>query len=87
MTKTTKVHPKASPERREALKQYILLSVRDSGLSLSDLASSKDRMLKLLSSDVKAVLSEFGAQGGANLLQMGASLLANFAGDLLRKNF
>lgn len=88
---TTKIRPKvqASFERREALKQYIGLCIRDGALTFTDLKSTKflDRLLKLLSSDVKAVLGEVGAQSGANLLQIGASMLAGFAENLARKTF
>jgi hypothetical protein len=63
-------------ERRELLKQYILTCIRDSALSWSDLTSPKvfDKLLKVLSQDVKVVIGELGQRGKAELLQMGVTL-------------
>jgi len=74
-------------ERRETLKKYILQCVQDDGISFADLKSGAalDRLLKRLSGDLKAVMAELGAQGGANLLQLGASLLAGLASGFARR--
>lgn len=68
-------------ERREHLKQYILMCVRDNVLSWADLASGEafDKLLKALSSDFRAVMAELGRNGASGLLKKGAMLLGMFA--------
>jgi hypothetical protein len=68
-------------ERREFLKQYILTCVRDSALSWGDLMSPRvfDKLLKILSKDVKVVIVDLGRTGGAGLIQMGAAMLTGLA--------
>jgi hypothetical protein len=74
-------------ERREFLKQYVLTCVRDSALTWSDLMSPRvfDKLLAVLSKDVKVVLVDLGRTGGADLIQMGAAMLAGFAQNAVKR--
>ena len=74
-------------ERRELLTQYILMCVRDSALSWSDIASPAvfEKLLKILSKDVKVALKDLGQKGSAGLLRVGVTLLAGFAENVARK--
>jgi hypothetical protein len=74
-------------ERREHLTNYILGCVRDSALSWSDLASPVvfNKLLKVLSKDVKVALKELGRKGSAELLHVGVTMLAGLAENLVRK--
>lgn len=79
----------ASPtaDCRALLQQYIIACVRDSKLSWADLQSPRvlDKMLKVLSDDVKIVLGDLGRQGGESLVQMGMNVLMGIAANALKK--
>jgi hypothetical protein len=74
-------------DRRALLQQYILACIRDSKLSWADFKSPRimDKMLKVLSDDVKIVLGDLGRQGTEGLLQTGVSILVGFAANALKK--
>ena len=82
MKKVTLVHVGA--ERRDYLKNYIRCCVRDSALSVTDLVNPLivDKLLKVLSHDVKIITMDFGRKTGASLMNAGAIVLAGLADNV-----
>lgn len=76
-----------SAERREYLQRYILTCIRDSALTWEDLKSPRflDKMMQILSRDVKVVLNELGKQGAAGLLQVGSLMLSRIAESVMKR--
>jgi hypothetical protein len=67
------------------LKRYIQACIRDSVLSWADLASLNaiDKVVRMLSKDVKGVLKEFGREASGNLLRVTGAALAGIAEDVV----
>ena len=76
-----------SERRREYLKQYLLACVQDSVLSIGDLTSPAvfDKLLKVLSRDMKAVLVDLGKTGASSLLGIAGMALAGMAQDVIAR--
>ena len=70
-------------ERREHLKAYLASCFRDGNLTWNDLLANPDKLLKVLSKDVKIILKEAGRDGSVNFLRVGAAMLAGFAEKIL----
>jgi hypothetical protein len=78
----------ASPtaDRRAILEHYLVACVRDSKLSWADLHNARiDKLLRVLTDDVKIVLGDLGRRGGETLVQMGVGFLMDFAANALKK--
>lgn len=65
-------------ERQEALKEYVLLCLRDSKLQWADLASPNviDKVMRTMSKDIVLVLKELGRRGGIELMKIAIGALS-----------
>lgn len=74
---SVKLNPyEARAKRRALIREYILLLVRSNIFSWNDIqADIVQRLTLTLTDDVRAVLTELGATGAANLMSMTGSVL------------
>lgn len=65
-------------ERQEALKEYVLLCLRDSKLQWTDLTSPNviDKIMRTMSKDILIVLKELGRRGGIELMKIAIGALS-----------
>lgn len=65
-------------ERQEALKEYVLLCLRDSKIQWTDLTSPNviDKVMRTMSKDIVLVLKELGRRGGIELMKIAIGALS-----------
>ena len=81
MTKLLGTHP--ATERREILKRYLVTCVRDNVLSLADIMSAPDKLMRAIAADAKAVMIELGRSGAGGILKAAGGALAEIAQDVV----
>jgi hypothetical protein len=63
-------------ERRDLLKRYLLMCVRDNVISFSEIARAPDKVMRTITSDSKAVVVELGRASANGLLEMAMDVVA-----------
>lgn len=58
----------APSERRDLLRRYLLMCVRDNVISFADITRAPDKFMRTITADAKAVVVELGRSGASGIL-------------------
>lgn len=58
----------APSERRELLRRYLVMCVRDNVISFSEITKAPDKLMRTITADAKAVIVEIGRSGANGIL-------------------